>query len=58
MEHPENDPNYKGLKVNKGIEMLPSVNPYLKSRKKVQRRHFTPDQYVEGILKGDITILS
>ena len=27
--HPENDPRYKGLTVNKGIAQPPSVNPYL-----------------------------
>ena len=30
MEHPENDPLYKGLKVNKGLADFPTVNPYLK----------------------------
>ncbi|HIX85758.1 MAG TPA: methylmalonyl Co-A mutase-associated GTPase MeaB [Candidatus Parabacteroides intestinigallinarum] len=56
MEHPENDSQYKGLKVNKGIENVPSINPYLKKR--VKRRTYTPSEFVEGILKGDITILS
>lgn len=55
MEHPENDDIYKGLKVNKGIEDAPSVNPYLKKRK---RREYTPTEFVDGILKGDITVLS
>lgn len=31
MEHPENDDQYKGLKVNKGIADVPIVNPYIKS---------------------------
>ena len=56
MEHPENDSQYKGLKVNKGIENVPTINPYLKKR--VKRRTYTPSEFVEGILKGDITILS
>ena len=56
MEHPENDEAYKGLKVNKGVEDVPTVNPYLKKR--VKRRQYTPAEYVEGILKGNITILS
>lgn len=30
MEHPENDDQYKGLKVNKGIADVPTVNPYIK----------------------------
>ena len=32
MEHPENDDQYKGLKVNKGIADVPTVNPYIKKR--------------------------
>lgn len=56
MEHPENDDQYKGLKVNKGIEGMPAVNPYLKKR--IQRKQYTASEYVEGILKGNITILS
>ncbi len=30
MDHPENDAQYAGLAVNKGIEQPPIVNPYLK----------------------------
>lgn len=56
MDHPENDELYKGLKVNKGISDAPTVNPYLKKR--VQRKQYTPAEFVDGILKGDITILS
>ena len=56
MEHPENDDQYKGLKVNKGIADVPTVNPYIKKR--VQRKVYTPSEFVEGILKGNITILS
>lgn len=58
MEHPENNEEYKGLTVNKGIEQPSMVNPYLKNRKRPQRRQFTVGEYVEGILKGDITVLS
>lgn len=56
MEHPENDDKYKGLKVNKGVSDMPTVNPYL--RKRVQRKQYTADEYVAGILDGNITILS
>lgn len=56
MKHPENDELYKGLKVNKGIADAPSVNPYLKKR--IQRTQYTPAEYTEAILKGNITILS
>ncbi|MDR2809588.1 MAG: methylmalonyl Co-A mutase-associated GTPase MeaB [Tannerellaceae bacterium] len=56
MEHPENDEQYKGLKVNKGISNVPTVSPYLKKR--LQRKEYTPSEFVEGILQGNITILS
>ena len=55
MEHPENDDLYRGLKVNKGVADVPTVNPYLKKR---LRKEYTPSEFVEGILKGNITILS
>ena len=58
MEHPENSEEYKGLTVNKGIEQPSIVNPYLKLRKKPRRREFSVDEYVEGIVKGDVTVLS
>ena len=55
MEHPENDAAFKGLKVNKGVSM-PMVNPYFK---RVQRQNkYTAPEYVNGILEGNITILS
>ncbi|MCC8143039.1 MAG: methylmalonyl Co-A mutase-associated GTPase MeaB [Tannerellaceae bacterium] len=56
MEHPENDELYKGLKVNKGVADVPTVNPYLKKR--LQRKEYTAAEFVEGILKGNITIVS
>lgn len=56
MEHPENDSKYKGLIVNKGVSQPPSVNPYLKKRGKKKVR--TAEEYVEGILSGNIMILS
>ncbi|MFZ6038247.1 MAG: methylmalonyl Co-A mutase-associated GTPase MeaB [Bacteroidota bacterium] len=55
MKHPEDDPQYQGLKVNKGIPQPPSVNPQLKKR---SRRQYTVDEYVDGILSGNIPILS
>jgi LAO/AO transport system kinase len=42
--------------VNKGISDVPTVNPYLKKR--IQRKSYTPSEYVEGILNGNITLLS
>ena len=56
MEHPENSGEYKGLAVNKGIEQPSSVNPYLK--RKPKKRQLSVAEFVEGIVKGDITILS
>jgi len=58
--HIENDPEYSGLNVNQGIEPLPSVSEdsvkrFLKHKK---RRTLSVQQYVDGILNGDITILS
>jgi LAO/AO transport system kinase len=58
-EHPENDPKYKGLKVNKGVSDVPTVNPNAaKHFLKRKRRLLTKEQYVDGILNGDISILS
>ncbi|MBP1663032.1 MAG: methylmalonyl-CoA mutase metallochaperone MeaB [Bacteroidetes bacterium] len=53
--HPENDPNYKGLSVNEGVSDVPTINPYAKPRRK--RQLLTSTEYVEGILRGDISIL-
>lgn len=58
MEHPENSDEYKGLTVNKGIEQPSTVNPYLKSHHLPRRRELSVPDYVEGILRGDVTILS
>ena len=55
MEHPENDEHYAGLTVNKGIAQPPIVNPYMK--RKPRRRQLTAAEYVDGILKGNITVL-
>ena len=56
MEHPENSEEYKGLQVNAGVEQVSIVNPYRK--KNARRRELSVNDYVEGILKGDVTILS
>lgn len=57
MDHPENDEKYKGLTVNNGVTSQPTVNPYLAGRPR-RKRSFSPAEYVEGILKGDISMLS
>jgi len=56
MEHPENDPRYKGLIVNKGVARPPSVNPYLQKRIKEHERSVA--EYAEGILSGNRVVLS
>lgn len=57
MEHPENSSEYNGLSVNAGVSQPPQVNPYLASR---PRRKPLPSasELVEGILRGDVTMLS
>ena len=57
MEHPENDQQYIGLTVNSGVAQPPSVNPYLHKRPK-RKPLPTAGELVEGILKGDVTVLS
>lgn len=54
-EHPENDPNYKGLAVNKGVADVPTINPYAKPRRK--RKLLTAKDYVQGILNQEVSIL-
>lgn len=56
MEHPENNAAYKGLVVNAGIEQPSSVNPYRKF--KSRKRLLSVAEFVEGIVKGNVTILS
>ena len=57
MEHPENSSEYAGLQVNSGVEQPSIINPYLK-RNRFRRRELTAAEMVEGILKGDVTVLS
>ena len=54
--HPENDPNFKGLTVNQGVDTVPTINPYQRTKRK--RRKFSAAEFVEGILKGDVSVLS
>ncbi len=58
-EHPENCPEYKGLKVNKGIKKMPAINPDA-AKKFITRKkkQLTAQEYIEGILNGDIIIIS
>lgn len=57
MNHPENDPKFLGLKVNQGTEEKPTVNPYLDFRKN-KKKIYSVEEYVDGILDGNITLLS
>ncbi len=56
MEHPENNPEYAGLTVNSGVEPVSAINPYLQ-RNRFVRRKLSVDDYVNGILAGNVTIL-
>ncbi|MBQ9296621.1 MAG: methylmalonyl Co-A mutase-associated GTPase MeaB [Paludibacteraceae bacterium] len=56
MEHPENSAEYKGLTVNAGVQNLPSVNPYATFRRK--KTVLSPEEYFQGIRRGDMTVLS
>lgn len=56
MEHPENSAEYKGLQVNSGVEQVSLVNPY--RYRNARPKELSVNDYVEGILKGDVTVLS
>lgn len=53
--HPENDPQHIGLSVNEGVENMPSLNPYMQH--KYKKKLFTAQEYVDGIRRGDISLL-
>ena len=55
MNHPENDKEYKGLQVNSGVTSQPCVNPYRRHRPR--RPKLSAADYVEGITKGNVSIL-
>lgn len=57
-EHIENEERYKGLKVNKGIAQPDSVSQNAARKFKIKRKKISIDQYVDGILNGDRTLLS
>ena len=58
MEHPENSEEFAGLQVNAGVAQPSIVNPYLSQMRKKRQKLFTPAEYVEGILKGNVSMLS
>ncbi|MBS7374827.1 MAG: methylmalonyl Co-A mutase-associated GTPase MeaB [Muribaculaceae bacterium] len=57
MDHPENSAEYASLTVNKGVAQPPMTNPYLKLKARPRRRNITAAEYVEGIRKGNVTML-
>ena len=58
MEHPENSSEFAGLTVNSGVEQPSIVNPYLRQMRKKRQKFLNASEYVQGILKGDVSILS
>ncbi|MDH6354223.1 LAO/AO transport system kinase [Dysgonomonas sp. PH5-45] len=56
--HIENGSEFESLQVNKGVAEQPIVNPYLKDFSRFKRKTYTASDFVEGILKGDIALLS
>jgi len=57
----ENNKKRKGksaLSVSQGVPQPPSVNPELLGKARKRRKVYTANQYVDGILSGNITILS
>ena len=59
MEHYETEHSEhfhdSALKVNAGIEQPPVVSPYFQKKK---RHNLTTQDYIDGILAGNISILS
>lgn len=53
--HPENNPDYKGLNVNEGVESVPTVNPYRKPKR--TKQNFSVNDYVNGILNQEVAVL-
>ena len=58
MHHPENDSQFQGLRVETSPASPGSINPYLSLANRIRRRQLSVNDYVEGIRKGDVTVLS
>ena len=57
--HIENGSSFKALKVNAGISRPPSINPNIAARLKNRKRKiYSVEDFVKGILDGNMTILS
>ena len=58
-KHVENNPEYKGLKVNEGVDYPGQTDNESVQRFLQKKRKLLPvTEYVEGILAGNITVLS
>jgi len=55
---PDYDNKDTKLVINEGVEQPPIINPYIKKVFKKKPSLLTVDQYMEGIERGDRTILS
>lgn len=55
---PDYDNKDSKLIINEGVEQPPIINPYLKNVFKKKPGLLTVDEYMDGIVKGDTTILS
>ena len=55
---PDYDNKDTKLVINEGVEQPPIVNPYIKKVYKKKPALKSVDEYMEGIVKGDTTILS
>jgi LAO/AO transport system kinase len=54
--HPEANPEYQGLNIQKAVKFQPPTrNPYLQVKK---RPSYSTDDYVKGILNRNISVLS
>ena len=58
MDHIENNVEYHNLKVNKGLQEQPIVNPYISDFKRFKRKTYSVSEYIDGIIKGNVSILS
>jgi len=58
-KHIENSPEFKGLKVNDGVEQQEQTDESSVQRFLQKKRKLLPlNEYIEGVLSGNITILS
>ncbi len=55
---PDYDNKESKLKVNEGVPQPPIVNPYLKRVFKKKPSLLSVDEYMDGIVRGDTTVLS